>query len=436
MSDGPSRRKVLFDEPHGEDSAFAAAMRGEATVGEVLAHMRAARGLELADVANHLRIREPFLAAIESGDLSRLPGPTYAIGFIRSYANFLDLNGEEAVRLFKNERDGEGGKAELVFPEPVAESRIPKGAILFLSVLLAATAYGGWYYLTSRDMTLADLVPEVPSNLGGEQGDRTGAPVTAGVPVVPPAAQDAAKASATPSATPPVAAPTEESKAAAVPAASAPAVTGAAPQKAPAETASAAPPETAKAAPEADKQPAPEKKAEAPAAAAPEKVPAQMASAMPKAEIKPPSKPAEIAAATPPAAEKAEKKEPAPMPATAPEQASAAPAPTAEKAEKKEPAPATRTASLSTEIELRAKADSWIQIRGPGGRVVLMRILRTGDTYKVPEEKGLTLMTGNAGAIEITVDGKPVPAIGPYGAVRRDVALDAARLRAGTAVAR
>jgi cytoskeleton protein RodZ len=42
-------------------------------------------------------------------------------------------------------------------------------------------------------------------------------------------------------------------------------------------------------------------------------------------------------------------------------------------------------------------------------------------------------MTGNAGALEITVDGQVVPAIGPLGAVKRNVALDTERLKAGTA---
>jgi cytoskeleton protein RodZ len=65
-----------------------------------------------------------------------------------------------------------------------------------------------------------------------------------------------------------------------------------------------------------------------------------------------------------------------------------------------------------------------------------MRIFRSGDTFKVPDEKGLTLMTGNAGAIEILVDGTAVPPVGPVGAVRRNVVLDAERLKAGTAVAR
>jgi cytoskeleton protein RodZ len=77
-----------------------------------------------------------------------------------------------------------------------------------------------------------------------------------------------------------------------------------------------------------------------------------------------------------------------------------------------------------------------VQIRGPDGRVVVMRIFRAGDSFRVPDEDGLTLMTGNAGGIEIVVDGTVVPAIGPFGAVRRNVALDPERLRAGSSTAR
>jgi len=45
------------------------------------------------------------------------------------------------------------------------------------------------------------------------------------------------------------------------------------------------------------------------------------------------------------------------------------------------------------------------------------------------------LQAGNAGALEISVDGETVPAIGAVGAVLRSVALDADRLREGKAVA-
>ena len=68
-----------------------------------------------------------------------------------------------------------------------------------------------------------------------------------------------------------------------------------------------------------------------------------------------------------------------------------------------------------------------------GERPLQTRLLRPGNDYRVPDRPGLRLSTGNAGAIEILVDGEVVPSIGPIGQVRRDVALDIERLRRGTA---
>ena len=85
-------------------------------------------------------------------------------------------------------------------------------------------------------------------------------------------------------------------------------------------------------------------------------------------------------------------------------------------------------------IAIRALADCWIQVRGPDQSIVFSRVLKSGEVYTVPARTGLSLRTGNAGALEIAVDGKTAPAIGGIGMLRRDVALDPAELAAGTAV--
>ncbi|HEY1260432.1 MAG TPA: RodZ domain-containing protein [Stellaceae bacterium] len=98
-------------------------------------------------------------------------------------------------------------------------------------------------------------------------------------------------------------------------------------------------------------------------------------------------------------------------------------------------AAATRGGSDSqNRIELRATADSWIAVRNAERAILFTRLLKAGETYDVPDQSGLSLRTGNAGGLEITVGGKPVPAIGPNGAVRGNVALDPQALLAGTAV--
>jgi cytoskeleton protein RodZ len=73
-------------------------------------------------------------------------------------------------------------------------------------------------------------------------------------------------------------------------------------------------------------------------------------------------------------------------------------------------------------------------VRGADDAIVFSRVLKSGEVYKVPAKPGLFLRTGNAGALQIAVDGKAVPSIGGIGAMRRNVALDPAELAAGSAV--
>jgi cytoskeleton protein RodZ len=76
-------------------------------------------------------------------------------------------------------------------------------------------------------------------------------------------------------------------------------------------------------------------------------------------------------------------------------------------------------------VVLRARAESWVQVQGANNELLLTRMLRAGDSYHAPNRDDLILMTGNAGAIEIIVDGEPLGALGPVGQVRRNIRLNA-----------
>jgi cytoskeleton protein RodZ len=73
-------------------------------------------------------------------------------------------------------------------------------------------------------------------------------------------------------------------------------------------------------------------------------------------------------------------------------------------------------------------------VKGSDQTIVFSRVLKSGEVYAVPSKPGLSLRTGNAGALEIAIDGKTAPSIGGIGTLRRDVELDPAELEAGTAV--
>lgn len=66
----------------------------------MLREAREAQALSLEEVEAHTRIRVKFLEALEMGDLSVLPSSMHAKGFLRSYAQFLQLNVPEVIERF------------------------------------------------------------------------------------------------------------------------------------------------------------------------------------------------------------------------------------------------------------------------------------------------------------------------------------------------
>ena len=122
---GPAAITALEDEP----------------VGLVLKRTREEYGEDLRAVAAALRISRSYLEAIERSQYEALPGAAYASGWIRSYAQYLGLNGDDLVERFQHERR-EAPMATLTFPEPEQTARAPGLGVVIVGVLLAAAAYG------------------------------------------------------------------------------------------------------------------------------------------------------------------------------------------------------------------------------------------------------------------------------------------------------
>lgn len=71
-------------------------------VGEYLKSVRESRGLELDQAARVTKIGKSYLAAIEQGEFDKLPNAAYIKGFLRLYASFLSLSGDDVVRRYEN----------------------------------------------------------------------------------------------------------------------------------------------------------------------------------------------------------------------------------------------------------------------------------------------------------------------------------------------
>ena len=72
-------------------------------VGAQLSAAREARGLSIGEASRLTHIKESHLTAIEALNVEALPARPYAIGFVRSYADFLELDVGPVVTRFKEE---------------------------------------------------------------------------------------------------------------------------------------------------------------------------------------------------------------------------------------------------------------------------------------------------------------------------------------------
>jgi cytoskeletal protein RodZ len=97
-------------------------------IGASLKEARTRRGLSAADVHSGIRIRERYLTALEEEQWDMLPGEAYTKGFLRTYAEFLGLNGNLYIDEY-NARIAHRDEEPLV-PETLAPKRGTRSSVL------------------------------------------------------------------------------------------------------------------------------------------------------------------------------------------------------------------------------------------------------------------------------------------------------------------
>lgn len=90
-------------------------------IGQRLHDQRIRKGFTLKDVAKATKIRFEFLSAIENGEYDKLPSSAYALGFVKNYAEFLELPVKEMLPLFRREFDAK--KDTRVLPQGLPRSK-------------------------------------------------------------------------------------------------------------------------------------------------------------------------------------------------------------------------------------------------------------------------------------------------------------------------
>ena len=105
------------------------------SVGENLRQARERQNFTLEDVANSLCIRVGHVRAIENGQYKSLPGLVYARGFVRSYAEYLKLNCEEILTLFRAETVGHETPKDTIYVPSNNNRQLPSKRTIVVSLL-------------------------------------------------------------------------------------------------------------------------------------------------------------------------------------------------------------------------------------------------------------------------------------------------------------
>jgi cytoskeleton protein RodZ len=181
------------------------------TVGQDLRAARLRRGDEIAQVSRALKIRKDHLEALEEDRLEDLPGKTYAIGFVRSYARHLGLDATAFVERFKRDISGRADDKSHE-PAPIHQDdgrRLPQGWRIIAGAVLILLGWGAWHLL-SPGLSSNQPVPPAPllnpPKPAAPPKPVPVAPVQTAVPSpaasAPPAADTAATSPATPAGAP------------------------------------------------------------------------------------------------------------------------------------------------------------------------------------------------------------------------------------------
>ena len=312
--------------------------------GETLRQARESNGWSLAEVALKLNLTVTSLSNLEAGAFDKLPGHTFARGYIRAYAKLLGMDQTVLVQQFDQSTgtDSQGSDVHALgrIEEPV---RVSHTILRIVSLLLLVAVIGGgfvwWQDQTSqRSKDVTSLAPE---HVEVEGADGT----TQIHPIDEPEDQAVAEGQA------------EGATALALPQ-----------SETTAESTGAEPvaPATAPAAPAATTP------------AAPVHTPAPVVTA--------PATPAPNAPATP-----------APT-VTAPVVA-ATPAPTAE---------AAVPAAGDGQVQLQFTADCWAQVTDGRGKVLFSGLKHKGDSVSVSGKPPLAVRLGVARAAQVSYNGQPV----------------------------
>lgn len=438
------------------------AEEGFRKIGAELNAARLARGIQISELSQFLRISKAYLKDIEAGDFDALPGPTYVAGYLRSFAHEVGLDQDEIPQRYRALL--ERGQERPTYSFPVDQPRPQRSGAMMASIIVifAVAGYGGWYALGKPDIVsslIGDPQPEMvafpqvestvtePDDLSNPDAEPVDLAAETVPAVVAPdmvapdtdilddgprdggafdmADRDTGVENGAGSDTPgegalaDAAAPVVADEPDTVVAAAAPSVTDSDPETDPATNQLAGTDLDADSVDPAVMPAIDDSLADAasmPVTPSPETAPVLDGA------------PGEVDLAASEGAEPAGDAPVVDQDMTGTDRVAAA-APDDMDAQIGTGVAFARQRVPEMEITLRATGASWVEIIRNNGEEVMAGLMRNGETYIVDSRDRLYLSTGNAGGLELVFNDGTVRGVGESGEILRDLLLDATKLR-------
>lgn len=165
-------------------------------LGERFRAAREARGLSLSDVAEQIRIRSVYLAAIEDENWPAIGAPVYVRGFLRTYARFLGLEPEEVVGEFNGanaEREVPKAASAASFDAPAAAG--PSRNLSWMIWVASAVAVLLIGFVVYNEMTFRQRAPEVAAASPAASPNASASSLPSNAPAASPSPQTSASPS-------------------------------------------------------------------------------------------------------------------------------------------------------------------------------------------------------------------------------------------------
>ena len=131
------------------------------SIGETLKEAREIKGVTVKQVSQDTNISREYISALEDEEFDVFPAETYLLGFLRNYSDYLGLESDKTVILYKNYKISEE-------PAPLEELVGQKGRplvpvrLIVIIIVLAALGFGGWLSLQAVLGDRPELVQEQP----------------------------------------------------------------------------------------------------------------------------------------------------------------------------------------------------------------------------------------------------------------------------------